>query len=380
MILMLRTIKNLFPFFIQKPVVFTIGFLLLSFFSEGVVHAQWYKKLTSVQSRLARVTAAPALQTQLSRTVDRTVHQQRCTQATHIRAPLASSVLKMREADWVLRFFSMQGTAFVLEETYQGKKYLWGITATHYLYQQPAVQLPGTHKFFRVPFVIQSSAGRGDVSLFPLPAQLAGKVTALKLAALSPQPGDELHSVGFFNKKLQLDEHRIVQTISPDHLITSLRVDPEISREGACGGPVLNEQQEVVGLHVGSSVRQQIGYAVPLEHIRYALQAYHDASVNPQPLIYDGVTLGTIGINEYIKSVTFYNQDQKESFSLFHKTVDYTHLEMLAEEMHPDKIVFSIEQNPLSSTSPDQEYYIYTLIYDLQTGQITRTPRQPHDL
>ncbi len=351
--------------------------LLLAALWATPAQAQWYRKLGSALRRVPAVVVSHQPTPSISAPLERAVYQA-AVQQPRAHAQLAKSIVVVKEKELLLRFAFPTGTGFVLEETYQGKKYLWGVTVTHYAFQKPAVKLPKQRKSVRVPFVIQGSAGMGDVSLFPLPPQLAGQVTALTLANKTPQVGEELFSIGFFNKSVHIEEHRILQEITPSRMITSLQVAPKPSREGACGGPVLNQQGEVVGIHIGSSYHAQTGFAVPLSHIRQALAAYHQQDAAPQPLLYNGVFLGPIAVNEAILTVRFYAQNKLlYTFKTFRheKEIDYAHLEALSARLSldPQRIEMDIERNPLSSQETDKRYRMYTLSYDIKTGELTRS-------
>lgn len=361
-----------------------IWLLVLLFFTYLPCQAHWYQRAAaSIRHSLER---GPRLYetrlAALSRNLDQKTFQAQAYHSSLPRITAARSILTIREKDWPLRLGYIQGTAFVLEEHYQGKKYLWGVTATHYLYQKPAANLPYYRKSVRVSFEAQSSAGMGDISLFPLPPQLAEQITPLQLSQQTPRIGDELFSVGFFDKDIQMEEHRLVQEITPSRMITSLQVDPEIKREGACGSPVLNQQQEVVGLHVGSSLQKQIGYVIPAEYIRRTLAAYHQSEMTTQSLLYKGIKLGEISINESIYSVKLYRENKLlHTISTYHKEkdIDYAHLESFLPDEDPDRIVFMIERNPFSMSDADQQYYTVSISYDLKTGEITRSEETGYD-
>ncbi len=116
---------------------------------------------------------------------------------------------------------------------------------------------------------------------------------------------------------------------------------------------------------------------MPFTHIRHALEAYHQQNENPQPLVYNGKTVGNISINESIVTAHFFKDDQLvSSFHGFHreKEIDYAHLEKLQKTSapDPDRIELEIERNPLSSNSPDKYFYLYLLSYDVKTGESSR--------
>ena len=338
--------------------------------------AQWYKQAgrtikKAFTSTLPHTSVAPTL----ARPLERQVAQATQAAAKPATNPWQKTVFTIQEKDLFLRFTALEGTAFVIEETYKGEKYLWGVTASHYLFQKPALKHPLFSHAVRVPFVIQGSSGRNDISLFLIPDEFAASVTPLKLAPQDPPLGETVSSIGYWNQRLHVDRERVVKEVSPAEIITSLKIDPEALREGTCGSPVLNQKREVVGMHAGNSPRRQEGYVIPVSHIRQALQAYHQGNFE-QKLLFKGQELGTVAINEFLSSVVVaYPQGiQKTNLSLRQRQVDYNHLEKWAPQNPQAKsITFFIKRNPLSTQQKDKNYYIRWISYNLQTGEISHS-------
>lgn len=269
--------------------------------------------------------------------------------------------------------YDLDASSFVLQETYQGKKYLWGITVSHY-YFRPQENLTAQNakgQTFPVRFVAQGNHILNDVALFELPPEQIKNLTPLELAAHPPRVGEKLHSLSFFDDAIRHETGRIVQEVHPHQIITSLQVQDRLSREGACGGPVLNSRNEVVGIHAGSSHKQQIGFVVPAEHIRQLLLAYHQG-VTMQPLVFNGQQIGEISLDQAIGVV----EAQRGEFTLrtvqlFHNQhlVDFNHLEKLIDFSDADKVIFKIEQSPFLLTIPGQKSRLFILTYDLKTRQ-----------
>lgn len=346
--------------------------------------AQWYRRLGRVLEHTVPAAAFRGMtpgQAGLSHaSLERAVRQASAAAQVH---PCQKAVFMMKEKDWFTRFMSIEGTGFALEETYQGKKYVWGITASHYLYQKPAVKLPNHWRAVLVPVVVQGHALHNDVTLFPLPDEIAAEVVPLKLAKEEIEVGEELSSVGYWDHRLHVDPVRRVKKILPLQLITTLDIEPTTIREGTCGSPMLNKNGEVVGMHVGNSPHKQEGYMVSAAHIRQALQAYHEGKFE-QPLFFNGINIGTLAINEGLSSAEVRSAiGQVRRFGLEHrqKHVDYEHLEKLVPLQDTDThISFLIKRNPLTTGQEDQRMYTFTITYDLKTGQIVRSEPQAVNL
>ena len=361
----------------HKIVFLVILFLL--FIGLTPLQAQWYKRLGSVLERgvpPASYGLTPGGAALSHATLDRAVLHQTQQRLTHPPTvdPLKKAVFTIKEKDGFLRWAYVDGTAFALEETYQGKKYLWGVTASHYLFTKPAMKHPEHWRSVRVPFVVQGSSGMNDISLFPLPEKFIPEVTPLHLASETPKIGDKLFSIGYWDNKLHIDEVRTVKQISPMQITTTLDIEPGTIREGTCGSPVFNQAGEVVGMHAGNSPRRREGFVVPAEHIRQALVAYHEGQF-AQPLILNGVNLGFIAINEQITRVQLFAGKtllRQFAFTLRKKMIDYEHLENIIDTNGADQVVLEIEQNPLSNVNQKQIYHFFFIIYNLHSGEISR--------
>ena len=266
-------------------------------------------------------------------------------------------------------------TAFIFEEQYNGKTYLWGATASHYLLENPILKIPQTGEEFPVQLVAQGHYGMNDVSLFPIPAQLQGKLKPLKLAPHAPHIQEKLVSAGYFDDSFHVEKGRKVIDFLPTRILTSLTVEDELSREGACGGPVLNKQGNIVGMHVGSSAKKQAGFVVPVENIYEVLQAYHNNGKALRPFYFNGRHIGMLNINEYVQSIEVWKDHKMQDIFLSYRNrarVDYNHLEKLVRFAQADKIIFKIERRPFSVLEENQQPRQFEVTYNLRNFHISR--------
>lgn len=268
-----------------------------------------------------------------------------------------------------------KATAFVIEESFQGKKYLWGVTASHYFFDHPVLEIPAQNTEIPILFLAQGHYGLNDISLFPIPQNLQQGFTPLLLAPHPAHLGEKLSSAGYFDDQFHLEKNRIVTQKTPYMITTSLKVEDLLSREGACGGPVLNARGEVVGMHVGSSQPNQAGFAVPVKNIYDLLYAYHHQGKYYQPFYFKGRKLGEVNINESIKLIEVWKgQNVLDKFlSYQHKwDIDYKHLEKFINTAGADRIVLIIERTPFSSLDKDQKNHYYEVEYNLKTFRISK--------
>lgn len=289
-------------------------------------------------------------------------------------APIRASVLPLQEI-WPTMYNEPPFTAssFVIEEEFEGQKHLWGVTAAHIaelLGTSSAVLLNGIP--FPVRFTAQGTSGMTDLALFPLD-DMAGLFIPLKLAEDMPKVGEKTFSFGFFDEGFYLVPNRTVKEKTPNRMITSLEFQTT-ARGGACGGPVLNARGEVTGVHIGSSDSKQISFVVPAAEIKRLLHAYRHQGKALKTLVFNGVEIGPININEHIEEVYSITGGQAtQEFTARHreKEIDYGHLETLVQSADPDQVQFFITHKPFSDADQDALYGI-RLTYDLRSHQITR--------
>lgn len=290
----------------------------------------------------------------------------------HFNAPIRQSVLPLKaEAD----FFGIQkgltASSFVIEEEFEGKKYLWGVTAAHIaelLYPFPAVWMGG-QELWPVGFAAQGNEGMTDLALFPLPDCWPNPVTPLKLAAKKPALGEKTYSFGFFDNDFYLVPDREIKEITPNRLVTSMEFTT-IHRGGACGGPLLNEQGEVVGVHIGSSDSNQISFAVPADEIKRLLKAYRNHGQSSQTLAFNGAEIGKLNINESILRVRILTNGRiTQNFAALHqeKEIDHAHLETLFPDAHPDEVQVIVNHKPFSPEEKNQQEFFFRLSYNFTT-------------
>lgn len=341
--------------------------LLLVVWLGTPAYAQWEKSLRTVLPALRRAIVKPVGVSQ--RQLEKALLRAEAT-ASSMVAGTEKALIPLRENNLKLRLFRVPGTAFMIEETHKGKKQLWGISATHYGYEQPAIP---TSRFSRtaLSFSAQGNDGANDVSVFPIPQELSNTFKPLKLAPHAPQVGEEVFSLSFFDKKFQVTPRRTVLETTPMRIIVSGEIYPEICREGECGSPLINQKGEVVGMIVGVSYSQQIGYAVPVENIHDILKALHQQGQLYKPVLVHGREIIQLNVDEAIVQVTV-TQHDNTSFTrvVYHheKELDIAHLENFVDLSQAKELTLVIEKSPFSSAQQDRKRHAIHVVHDLQTG------------
>ncbi len=195
-------------------------------------------------------------------------------------------------------------TAFLFETTYQGKREIWAATAGHTAQEKEPLLLTfydGKKEYpVRGTLVQQGPALLSDMALIQLQHPLPAALRPLTLAEDLTQTTSPLTTWGYASNKLyhideltfEKDNTRFIRTDFPD---------TQRKRAGLCGGPLLNNHGQVLGVHCGSSPEDK-SYAASVRMIPYLLQAYHTGSAEV-PLVIQGQTLGYIQINERIMQI-----------------------------------------------------------------------------
>lgn len=292
-------------------------------------------------------------------------------------APIRASVLPLKaDADFFGIEKGLTASSFVIEEEFEGKKQLWGVTAAHIahlLEPFPALWQQG-RLLWPVDFVALGNDGMADVALFPLPDDWPTPVTPLKLAEKEPELGEKTYSFGFFANDFYLVPNREIKEITPNRLVTSLEFTT-IHRGGACGGPILNRRGEVVGLHVGSSDAKKVSFALPAHEIRRLLHAYRNNGRSLQTLTFNGANIGEININESILRVRILTNGRiTHDFAALHqeKQIDYAHLETLFPGEQPEEVQIIVNHKPFSEQEENQQEFFFRLSYNFTTQTAER--------
>lgn len=318
--------------------------------------AQWYNKIIS---RLAKKVSPVA--TSVERV---TLQAQGQTQRAH------QAVLKLvRHYD--AHYGSLDDTfssAFAIEENTQGVRRIWGVTVQHYALYHPAVWHPNAKRTF--PVRLQAAGNRRyyDVVLFSLPNELSSQLTPLKLATTLPQPGERVNSYGYYNNRFQHLYNRLVKEVSPARLVTSYEFST--NQIGACGGPVLNAQDEVVGVHCGSLQNQDKSFVIPTSHILRLLESYDHYNKNKAPLLFNGHKIYELSVNEAVRNVIALRQGKEiEDIPLVPPdiTLDPAHLENLLTTSEADQLILFIDRNNFSTNKPTG---VLEVNYDIQQNKV----------
>lgn len=256
-------------------------------------------------------------------------------------------------------------TAFLFKTIYKNRPEIWAATAGHTGQLGEKMLLTFYNGKKEIPvrgtIVQMGPALLSDASLIKLETSLPPELQPFTLSGKPAQPREPLETWGYASNKLyhitplnfEKDNTRFIRTDFPA---------TQRKRSGLCGGPLLNAQHEVLGIHCGSSPEDK-SYASNIRIIPYLLQAYHEGSADI-PVIAKHLTFGSIHINERI----LYVQCTDEQGHLLNQEDIYDQL--------PQSLLLSLYQDPevrymrfvLGAYLYENPVY-RVLVYDKKTGR-----------
>ncbi len=230
---------------------------------------------------------------------------------------------------------SFSGTIF--KTTYQGKEEIFGAVPMHLLRSQDFV--PGTlsYKFTAgvstpsgiryVPaWVVQiSSSKTGDVALVKFRKEDEALLSPLTLSPNEPTFPQQAYGQGYANNLLSYQAFQLVGKTSNNILVAQIPSARLGERAGSCGSPVVNEQAQLAGIHVGSSYEPldpvkknffaafrlthspvesgDIGYVTPVSYLEKLVTSYHQPAAKLFPVVIGGHEIIRLKANEYVSRI-----------------------------------------------------------------------------
>lgn len=249
---------------------------------------------------------------------------------------------------------STRGSGFVFERDGQ----IWGIVSYHVSgragnrLKMRFYKEDGTAVYYFGYVASSGSYGFNgvDAALVSLPQEVKEHVKPLVISQRSAQKNTIVDSFGFPDpdfspKDYSKNAGRRILDVCGYKIITTL--PPAGSGNGACGGPLLNERGEVVGIHSGS-FKGTLGFAVDAKTgIDDLFSAMDNQGKVLRPLIFNGIKITDINISENIGLVeirrdgkTFFSRD----FKRYPGSLDYRRLERVIPAKKGDKVFLFLNQ------------------------------------
>lgn len=255
-------------------------------------------------------------------------------------------------------------TAFLFRTYYKGRPEVWAATAGHVAQPGERIILTFYNKKKEIPvtgtLVQKGPELLSDAALIkintPLPPDLQPFTLAEQLQTQEP-----LTTWGYASNKLyhmdnltfEKDNTRFIRTDFPEE---------QKKRSGLCGGPLLNAQGEVMGIHCGTSLEDK-AYAANINIIPYLLEAYYEGT-SQIPVVAKQVVFGSIDINERILDILCIDENGK---MINHEAVYGQLPQSLIMTLYKDAEVRRIKF-VLGSSRDGKDFY-RMLVYDKKTQE-----------
>ena len=334
-----------------------ISLLLLSLLISLPVCAQ---KSKIIQSASKALTQAPQVTGSLSATLKRTALQ------AVKRPDIRLSVARLDHACILSTPTNKRphSSAFLFETTYKGKKEIWAATSSHVTQKGEPLLLTffnGKKSFPVFGDVVRTGpALLSDIALIKLQEPLPPQLKPFKLANVEDTQSP-LSLWGYSYNKLYHVENLTFEKDNTRFLRTDFPFEQR-RRAGLCGGPLLNQKEEVLGVACGVSMEDK-AYATSIRIIPYLLQAYHEGSAEI-PLMIHGKNLGNIHIDERIYLIRCLDENGT-SINLY-ETYDQLHQSDIERLLNDPEVHYL--QLILGSYGADSNPVYRALTYDKKTG------------
>ena len=247
---------------------------------------------------------------------------------------------------------SLSGSLF--KTTYQGQEEIYGAVPMHILRDAAveagmisykftaAVQTPQGIQAIPAWVVQLSSSTTGDLALVKFRKEDEPLLSALPLSTQANTFPQQVYSVGYARSILTEQAFQLVGTTSGGILTAQIPAAYHGERAGYCGSPIVNEQSQLAGVHIGSEYLSEqnsvdelrnafrlhrpkvkkgdVGYVAPASFLQELVNAYHKPSSKPLAVRLGGYEITHLSINEYVSEIELLDKDLKQ---LWHKQIDY---------------------------------------------------------
>lgn len=213
---------------------------------------------------------------------------------------------------------AMTGTTFWI--THNGKKEIFGVVATHALAhvflfsgmlgrEFNAIVINGNVARTIPAKVVQfTPTTMGDLALVKFPAEFEQFLHPIELKGTElttfPSKG---YAQGYARNLLSKQTFPITGKTSVGTLLSQLPKAEVGDRVGLCGSPVFTTDFHLVGIHVGSSYKTNMGYIAPVSVLQNLITSYYNPGSKPQSIVLAGREIGRLAMDEYVASLELLN-------------------------------------------------------------------------
>ena len=229
---------------------------------------------------------------------------------------------------------SFTGTVFQTE--HNGKKEIFGVIAAHTLQDwsnNPAlvskhftalVVKDGEPVEISAQVVQVSSPSMANLALIKFRPEDESLFDPMELTEQDLAVPMQVYSQGYACNLLSRQAFQITAKTSTGVGTGHIPAARKGDRAGFCGSPLVNEQEKLAGIHIGSSYETSTGYMAPAALLRELVENYHNKDATPVIINLAGKKIAQMPVNGYIKRIDFldknrqvvWHQDTSFKFSL----------------------------------------------------------------
>lgn len=284
------------------------------------------------------------------------------------------------------------GTVF--KTVYNGAEEVFGVVAAHAIASSARDRALNRHftvgifdgeKMVELPAeIVQiSSPSMLDIALVKFSPEAEKLFQPLRISDVPVKFGDVLSSQGFAKHKDVNIPERHITKVTPLSIRTTIPFARD-ERPGLCGSAVVNADQELVGIHTGSSYDRQdaqfdVGYATNASFLNTLVEAYHNGGEAAFPLVLNGKNIIPLNVDEYISYVSFHNAEGKQVWQQgFDSKFSYSKVQEMLDIYSPRYITVTVRRAAWSPENPEvlvenrtsRDLTKTTYKYDFQTEEI----------
>lgn len=284
------------------------------------------------------------------------------------------------------------GTVFSVE--YNGEKEIYGVVASHILAANDGTGY-NVKKTFSAVFdnkgeplsipaeiITVSAPSHLDLSLVKFPAEYEKVLNPYSIGKIESEKS--VQTCGFNHGGAVHMTSCAIQNNRPYSIHINIPL-PREERPGLCGSAVLNAEQELVGIIVGSTLapwaEQDRTFVAPAAFLNQLVEAYHNNGQSSVSFLLQGTHSIRLNVNEYVTRVVLldnarqplYRYNVKERFS---RTEMNEALKSFPQTRYLEVVTQTISWSEDGSTllkKKDRNFPPVAYTYDLQSNQIIST-------
>lgn len=285
------------------------------------------------------------------------------------------------------------GTVFKIE--YNGQEEIYGVVATHVLAKKSKQHI-GLHKQFLAEVLVNGellvipahvvqvgAVGMLDLSLVKFRTEDEKYFQPLRISPHTVNTGDRVWTQGFVHGHVYPVNERTVRTVAPMTFFSPIQGEQH-QRRGLCGAAIVNQNQELVGVHTGSQMSlsgTDMGFASPAQFLPMLVQAYHNGGEARYALELSGQAVLNLRPDEYVSDAQLESYTNEILWrSPVWRRMSVVELQEAIDTHHPRYVEFTVRRlewagrqgQEFIHITPDRvlEGHMMTYRYDLQEGKI----------